>query len=220
MPDVPLLGVVATVWAYTTCVVGMAVRARGKNRRPALIVPTERLERRLWSLWVPLVIAQNVLPALAIRRRHPLLAVPEIFQTDPVFASLRWAASLCALLCLVVTITCWARMGESWRVGVTPDERTRLITDGMYARIRHPIYAFNGLLFFCVVVVVPTLLMITVTALHAALLSFKARHEERFLLGVHGEAYAEYCRRTGRFFPRLASRAKPPATPEKHMGPS
>ena len=35
----------------------------------------------------------------------------------------------------------------------------------------------------------------------------KARNEESFLLGVHGEAYARYCLQTGRFFPRLGRRA-------------
>jgi protein-S-isoprenylcysteine O-methyltransferase Ste14 len=35
----------------------------------------------------------------------------------------------------------------------------------------------------------------------------KARNEERFLLGVHGAAYEQYCRQTGRFFPRIGSAA-------------
>ncbi len=220
MPDIPLLVVVATVWTYTICVIRLAVRARRKNRPARLLVPTDRLERRLWCLWVPLVVAQNALPALAIRPRHPLLAVPQIFLTDPALSSLRWAAALCALLCLLVTLRCWARMGESWRVGVTPDQRTPLITGGLYARIRHPIYAFNALLFSCVAVVVPTLPMITVAVLHVALLIFKARHEERFLLEAHGEEYAEYCRRTGRFFPRFTSREKLSPTSRDHVGPS
>jgi protein-S-isoprenylcysteine O-methyltransferase Ste14 len=30
----------------------------------------------------------------------------------------------------------------------------------------------------------------------------KARNEERHLSALHGDAYAQYLRRTGRFFPR------------------
>jgi protein-S-isoprenylcysteine O-methyltransferase Ste14 len=206
VPDVPLFVVVATVWAYTACVACMAVRARLGNRAPGLLVPTERFERRLWCLWVPVVIAQNALPALAIQRRHFLLAVPEFSLTNPTFSNLRWAASVCALLCLLVTMTCWARMGTSWRVGVAPNQRTALVTGGLYAYIRHPIYTLNGLLFVCVAIVVPTVPMITVAVLHTALLMLKARHEERFLAETHGGNYAEYCRRTGRFFPRFTSR--------------
>ena len=40
-----------------------------------------------------------------------------------------------------------------------------------------------------------------------ALMVVKARNEEAFLHGVHGEVYARYCARTGRFFPRFGGRA-------------
>jgi protein-S-isoprenylcysteine O-methyltransferase Ste14 len=37
--------------------------------------------------------------------------------------------------------------------------------------------------------------------------NLKARNEERHLLATHGETYALYLRRTGRFFPRFGARA-------------
>jgi protein-S-isoprenylcysteine O-methyltransferase Ste14 len=100
-------------------------------------------------------------------------------------------------------------MGKSWRMGVTR-ERTELIMDGLYAYIRHPIYAFSILLMLCTVVVVPTMPMVAVAVLHIALMILKARNEERFLLSLHGEAYARFCRATGRFFPLLRSRGPSP----------
>jgi len=206
MRDVPLLILVATIWASVIGVAVMAARVRRHNVNPAWLVPKERFERLLWLIWVPVIIAQNVLPALAIRRRHPLLAVPEVALLHPVLSSLRWAASICAVFCFLVTVECWARMGENWRIGVVPHQRSDLVTGGLYARIRHPIYAFNALLMLCAAVIVPTIPMMTVAVLHVILLILKARNEERFLLEEHGERYAEYCRRTGRFFPRLLSR--------------
>lgn len=206
MRDVPLLILMATIWAYGIGVGVMAVRVRRQNVNPAWLVPKERFERLLWLIWVPVIIAQNVLPALAIRRRHPLLAVPEVALLHPVLSSLRWAASICVVLCFLVTVACWARMGENWRIGVVPNQRSDLVTGGLYARIRHPIYAFNALLMFCAAVIVPTIPMITVAVLHVTLLILKARNEERFLLEEHGERYAGYRRRTGGFFPRILSR--------------
>ena len=206
MRDVPLLVLMATIWAYGIGVGVMAVRVRRQNVNPAWLVPKERFERFLWLIWVPVIIAQNVLPALAIRRRHPLLAVPEVALLHPALSSLRWAASICAVFCFLVTVECWARMGENWRIGVVPNQRSDLVTGGLYARIRHPIYAFNALLMLCAAVIVPTIPMMTVAVLHVILLILKARNEERFLLEEYGERYAEYCRRTGRFFPRLLSR--------------
>jgi protein-S-isoprenylcysteine O-methyltransferase Ste14 len=206
MHDVPLLILMATIWACGVGVGVMAFRVRRKNVKPAWLVPEERFERLLWLIWVPVITAQNVLPLLAIRRRHPLLAVPEVALLHPVVSSLRWAASICAVLCFLVTVECWARMGGNWRIGVVPNQRSDLVTGGLYARIRHPIYAFNALLMLCAAVIVPTIPMMTVTVVHVTLLILKARNEERFLLEEHGERYAEYRRRTGGFFPRLLSR--------------
>ena len=39
------------------------------------------------------------------------------------------------------------------------------------------------------------------------LMVLKARNEEAFLHGVHGEVYARYCARTGRFLPRFTGHA-------------
>ena len=82
-------------------------------------------------------------------------------------------------------------------------DNTNLITDGLFRRIRHPIYAFSVLLMLCSAVILPSLPMLAVAAVHVLLMNIKARNEERHLLQSHGEAYARYLARTGRFFPRL-----------------
>jgi protein-S-isoprenylcysteine O-methyltransferase Ste14 len=45
--------------------------------------------------------------------------------------------------------------------------------------------------------------MIAVALVHVTLMNLKARNEERHLLAMHGESYASYLARTGRFLPRL-----------------
>ena len=55
--------------------------------------------------------------------------------------------------------------------------------------------------------IVPTAPMLVVAAIHLCLMVMKARNEEAFLHGVHGEVYARYCAQTGRFLPRFAARA-------------
>jgi protein-S-isoprenylcysteine O-methyltransferase Ste14 len=119
---------------------------------------------------------------------------------------LRWIAALVAVACLALTIECWIRMGKNWRMAVTPDQQTDLVTSGLYGHIRHPIYALSILLMLCSALVVPTLPMVVVATVHVLLMIVKARNEERFLLGAKGEAYARYCRMTGRFVPRFGAR--------------
>ncbi len=93
----------------------------------------------------------------------------------------------------------WAR---NWRMDVGVATKAPLITDSLFAYIRHPIYAFSILLMLCTVAIVPTLPMLVVAVVHIALMNAKARSEERHLLAVHGDAYARYLRASGRFLPR------------------
>jgi protein-S-isoprenylcysteine O-methyltransferase Ste14 len=79
-----------------------------------------------------------------------------------------------------------------------------LITDGPFERVRHPIYGYQILLMLASLVVAPTLPMLVVAIVHVVLMMMKARNEERHLLGTHGDQYARYVARTGRFFPRFS----------------
>lgn len=206
MKDLPAAVLTATIWAYWLCVGVMIVRVRRKTRKQPGVVPRQGLERIMWLVWVPLVAAWFTLPYLAATRSAAPWAVPD-FARDPSWTALRWAAAAIAVACLALSIECWVRMGSRWRMAVVPGERTALVTGGLYARIRHPIYALSIGLMACSALIVATLPMLAVAATHVCLMLIKARNEEAFLHGVHGEAYARYCARTGRFFPRFTRRA-------------
>jgi len=206
MNDFPAFILAATVWLYWIGACFMVASVSKKGIKAAGLTPQQKLEQLLWPFWVPLIVAWNVLPYLALTRPSLFPLVSSAFLAQPAVRFLRWIAALLAVFCLVATIDCWRQMGDSWSIGIIPHRRTKLVTAGFYASMRHPIYAFSILLMLCSLVLIPTLAMIFVTGLHLPLLFFKARNEERFLLGVHGEKYRHYCQRTGRFFPRLLSR--------------
>ena len=204
--DLPPAVLTATIWTYWLCVGVMIVRVRRKHRKHSGVVPKQRLERLMWLVWVPVVVAWIALPYLAATRTSEPWAIPQ-FAVEPVYAGLRWAAAAVGLVCLALSVECWLRMGDSWRMAVTPGQTTKLVTSGLYAHIRHPIYALSILLMLCSVIVVPTAPMFVIAAIHIALMVMKARNEEAFLLNAHGETYARYRARTGRFFPRFGAHA-------------
>jgi protein-S-isoprenylcysteine O-methyltransferase Ste14 len=206
MRDIPAIVLAATIWTYWLGVGVMIHRVRRKARAREVVVPEDRLERHMWILWVPLVVAWNVLPYLAITRAHPLLAVPDFARQDTAYVVLRWLTAGCGIACLALTIDCWARMGKNWRMGVSLDRKTELVTSGLFGRIRHPIYALSILLMLCSVAIVATLPMLAVGAVHVGLMNVKARNEERHLARTHGDAYRAYLASTGRFLPRLTAR--------------
>ena len=209
MNDLPAVVLSATIWVYWTCVGVMSVRVRRRTRKLEGIVPSQPLEQVMWLIWVPLVAAWMTLPYLAATRTATPWASPAFAHEMP-YVALRWLGAGFGIVCLALSIECWRRMGKNWRMAVAPDQKTELVTTGLYKYIRHPIYAVSILLMLCTVVVVPTGLVVVMAAIHITMMIMKARNEERFLLGVHGAAYEQYCLRAGRFFPRLGSATSAP----------
>jgi protein-S-isoprenylcysteine O-methyltransferase Ste14 len=166
------------------------------------VIPEQRVERVMWTLWVPLAIVWIALPWLALSRVDPPLGLPE-FARMPWYSIVRVAAALVGVAALAATVKCWSHMGKDWRMAVTAEPDQPLITDGLFGRIRHPIYAFSIALVLCSVLVVPTAPMAVCGAGLVCLWVLKAHNEERHMLRQHGEAYADYLGRTGRFVPRI-----------------
>ncbi len=209
MRDLPCTVLAATVWAYWTCVGIMIVRVRRRTRKLSGIVPSQRVEQLMWLIWVPLVAAWMSLPYIAARQAGPPWGLPDFARAAPVTA-LRWVAAGIGVACLALSIECWLRMGKSWRMAVTPDQQTDLVTTGLYGYVRHPIYALSMLLMLCTAVVAPTVPVAAMAAIHIGLMIVKAHNEERFLAGLHGAPYLRYLQRTGRFLPRRRGGAAEP----------
>lgn len=202
MQDLPLALLAATVSSYWIGVGAMIVRVRREHRKAVGLVPEQPFERLLWIVWVPLVAAWIVVPWATLAKSGGVPLLPDFALHEPAGVTVRWIAALIAVLALAATIKCWTRMGSAWRMDVGLKRKTELITDGPFAHVRHPIYAFSILLMVCSATIIPTAPMAVIAAAHIVLMNVKARNEERHLLAVHGNAYAEYLRRTGRFIPR------------------
>ncbi len=202
MHDLPLAAVVVSVWTYWFIVGAMSWRLRKRTRKLAGVVPEEKLEQAMWYVWVPMVVLWMALPMTAANGHAPYLSVPA-WAREGVYGNVRIAGGVVAVVALLATIECWKRMGRSWRMAVTPGEKTDLVTTGLYRTIRHPIYALSILLMMATAVVLPTPPMIAVALVNVTLTNLKARNEERHLLAMHGESYAAYLARTGRFLPRF-----------------
>jgi len=203
--DYPLLVVALTISAYWLRVGAMVVRARRKQHHDVGVIPERSAERALWLILVPVIACWCALPWLGLTHEHGAFAVPAFARDTPAYVAVRWLAAAAAVLCLVLTIQCWRRMGRDWRMDIS-DRNTSLITDGLFARVRHPIYAFSIALMIATAIVLPSVPMLVVALAHVVLMNVKARSEEAHLARMHGDAYRRYVERTGRFVPRGAAR--------------
>ncbi len=93
-------------------------------------------------------------------------------------------------------------MGASWRIGVSDEERTALVTTGWFSIVRNPIYSAMIVGWTGFAVLVPTWLAFAAVVVIAAGLELQVRAvEEPHLVRTHGEAYRGYASRVGRFLP-------------------
>ncbi|GAB7191029.1 isoprenylcysteine carboxylmethyltransferase family protein [Kineococcus sp. NUM-3379] len=139
------------------------------------------------------------------------LAAPILALTDAVqparFAGSAALGTLGLALMLagfVATLAAQAGMGTSWRIGVDEGERTELVTSGVFALVRNPIFTAMLTAQLGLALAVPG--WVSLTALLGLLLAVEVqvrRIEEPYLLRNHPVTYPAYGARTGRFLPGL-----------------
>lgn len=95
-------------------------------------------------------------------------------------------------------------MGPSWRIGVSDDQKTDLVTTGWFSLVRNPIYSAMVVGWTGFALMVPTWLSIAAVLAIAAGLELQVRAvEEPYLMRTHGAHYRDYASRVGRFVPGI-----------------
>jgi len=132
---------------------------------------------------------------LAVRVKSPMLFV--VTATMEVLAWLLVAMGSVVILTALVALRARAAM---------PSTRDTLVEHGLYAHVRHPIYAAMLLEFAGIVVMKPTPPVGVACALGVVWLCAQARCEELDLL-QRVAGYRAYMSRVRRFLPRFRARA-------------
>ncbi len=110
----------------------------------------------------------------------------------------------------VVTLIAQLQMGDAWRIGVRPGERTELCTHGLFRWCRNPI--FTGML--CAVLAMVVWVPLAAPAWLALWIGVQLQVrcvEEPHLLEIHGADYQRYAARTGRLLPCVGRGVAPRA---------
>src|SRR6476646_11996493 len=98
---------------------------------------------------------------LAMGAAAPTLVLLDVLEPIPALGDVGHAIGIAiATGGVVLTFGAQMAMGDSWRIGVDPDERLRLVTDGPFKLVRNPIYSAMLPTVLGLVLMVPTVLAI------------------------------------------------------------
>ena len=116
---------------------------------------------------------------------------------------LRW----CGLFLGLVGFSLWtwtqAVLGKEWSPLLQVGDQHRLVTNGPYAWVRHPMYTAMFVVGIALALLSANWCFVLFAIAMIIGFMLRAPREEQMMLAAFGKPYADYIRKTGRFFPRL-----------------
>jgi protein-S-isoprenylcysteine O-methyltransferase Ste14 len=138
--------------------------------------------------------------------------VPLIWLASPVLSfaeyPLRIGPLVAGVTCLVFGLWLFYRshadLGTNWSVTLEVREQHRLITQGVYRRIRHPMYLALVLYSIGYALVIPNWVAGPSNLIAFGILfALRVRAEEKMMVDEFGDEYAAYAARTKRLVPSV-----------------
>jgi protein-S-isoprenylcysteine O-methyltransferase Ste14 len=163
----------------------------------ALVLPRDDSAFGVIGVWFKILIGSILV----------LCASVAIGVSPNAMGALEWAnhswLNLLGAILLVVTLV-WvviaqANMGQSWRIGIDQKVASKLVTSGLFARSRNPIFLgmrINMLGLFFILPNAPTLAILLASEI---LMGVQVRLEEAHLSETMGQPYLDYCARVRRW---------------------
>jgi protein-S-isoprenylcysteine O-methyltransferase Ste14 len=107
--------------------------------------------------------------------------------------ALKLSGAVVAGVALAMVVVARVQLGGSFTVKA---KARRLVTTGIYAKIRNPIYVFSAVLLMGMAVVLSNWVLLGLVVILIPVQRMRARREEAVLASAFGEEYARYKART------------------------
>lgn len=115
----------------------------------------------------------------------------------------RWLGVGFGILCAIGIYWLFSSIGS----GITPTSATRkehkLVTNGIYRYVRHPLYTFGSSMFVSFAMMADNWFIAALGIMAFVAMAIRTPKEEANLIEKFGDEYREYMRRTGRFIPKF-----------------
>ncbi len=178
----------------------VAVRSTYRKRAAGTSASISRSDRRDRFLVLLVVAGQIVLPLLYLFSHWLDFANHQSPLFAPWLGAVSWLAGLW---------TFWrshADLGTNWSVGLELRDTHRLVTQGIYRIVRHPMYAAFIMFGVSQALLLPNWIAGASALVAVALLCFiRIPNEEAMMREFFGEEYRDYMKQTGGLIPRLGT---------------
>ena len=125
----------------------------------------------------------------------PAVSKQEFFHSGAV----SWLGVLLCLAGLTLLFLSLVSFGKSFRVGIDSDRPDKLITTGVFAFSRNPIYVAFAFVLLGQFLVFSNWILLVYLVAATALFHRQVLREEEFLKKQYGRQYSEYCDRVRRY---------------------
>lgn len=115
------------------------------------------------------------------------------------FEAVGWIGVALCLAGLLLLLWSLVSFGRSFRVGIDEDSPDRLVTTGVFALSRNPIYVAFAVILLGQFLIFSNWILLAYLGAGFWLFHRQVLREEKFLNKQYGQAYADYCQRVRRY---------------------
>lgn len=124
-----------------------------------------------------------------------------LFTTLNILDGLRIIGIVFGILAIIFFALATITMKDSWRVGI-PEEKTSLISTGIYKWSRNPAFVGFDLLYISICLIYFNLPLLLISIFAGTMLHLQILQEEKHMQNMFGKEYEEYKKHTLRYFGR------------------
>jgi protein-S-isoprenylcysteine O-methyltransferase Ste14 len=181
--------------------IGRGVMLSARGVRIFAIDPQRTLREGLADLGFLLCFLLWVHETLAFALPLNVHLVPALARAVVIEGTVAKALGALAMTAALVVYGLALRaLGSSWRLGIDRERPGPLVTTGVFARSRNPIYLGLTLLAVGVFLVLGRLVLLLLAIAFTLYFHSLVLREERFLVQHYGDAYRAYAERVGRWW--------------------
>lgn len=124
-----------------------------------------------------------------------------LFTTPNILDGVRIIGIVFGILAIIFFALATITMKDSWRVGI-PEEKTSLISAGIYKWSRNPAFVGFDLLYISICLIYFNLPLLLISIFAGTMLHLQILQEEKHMQNMFGKEYEEYKKHTLRYFGR------------------